>query len=243
MSMPAFTAQASLYRTSNRYRLSGTESGGSHSAQTVVAAYMPGPETQRTCNNCLQGCAESLAECSVIAMAPLAACVFPPACIGAAAAAGALLGACNVASLACIARCQILRCCPKVCGTPNPFEPGQGCCDSNETCVDRYDPNSRGGCCPSDQAACAGKCCPRAHTCCGDTCCPPNYYCLSGGVCSQFPGPSLWPDDWQPPKRPKRPFDYCLAGHEPCGGTCCEPGLECCSVGGGKVACMTNCLH
>jgi hypothetical protein len=243
MNIPHFTAQASLYRTSNRYRSSVHDSGGSPSDRSVIAAYMPGQETQRACNNCLDGCAGSLAECSAISTAPLAACVFPPACPAAAAAAGAALAACNLASLACIARCNILRCCPHACQTPNPFDPGAGCCDKGETCVDRYDPNSRQGCCPTDQAVCGGKCCARGFSCCGDTCCPPNYYCLTGGVCSEFPGPSLWPDDWKPVKPPRRPINYCKIGYEPCGSTCCPPGLECCSVGGGKVACMTNCLH
>jgi len=218
MNMPAFTAQASLYRSSNHYRRSGTDSGDSYSGQTVVAAYMPGPETQRACNNCIEGCAETLAQCAAIAALPLVACVFPPACIGAAAVAGAALAACNVNSLACIARSNLLRCGPKGCGTPNPFDPGEGCCDENEACVDPYDRNSRRGCCPSDQVVCAGKCCPTAHTCCGGTCCPPNHFCRDG-FCSEFPGPSLWPEDWTPPKRPKQPFNYCKIGYEQCGST------------------------
>jgi hypothetical protein len=205
---------------------------------------MPGPETQRACNNCMEGCAASLAECSAAAMAPLAGCIFPPACPAAAAAAGAALGACNLAVFACNARCQILRCCPKLCAFPNPFEPGDGCCDENETCVDRYDANSRHGCCPADQSACGGRCCARGERCCGDSCCPANYFCLEGNICSEFPARSLWPEDATPPRPPIGPaIRHCLRfGFKPCGRTCCPPELECCSVGSNQY-CMTSCLH
>jgi hypothetical protein len=187
MNIPAFTAQASLYRTSNSYRSSALNFGGSSPAQPVVLAYMPGPGTQAKCSTCLSHCAKNLAICSGIAAAPLAACVFPPACLAAAAVAGAALAGCDFTSLGCIADCTWNDCCPKACGTPNPFDPGAGCCDDNEQCVDRYDPNSRQGCCPSDQTVCASKCCALGESCCGDTCCPPHYYCLDGGFCSEFP--------------------------------------------------------
>ena len=54
MSIPEFTAQASLYRTSNRYRSSGSEFSGLPPTQSVVAAYYPGRSTQYRCNKCLQ---------------------------------------------------------------------------------------------------------------------------------------------------------------------------------------------
>src|SRR6476620_12455766 len=56
MSLPAYTAQASLYRTSNRYRSSVAEFSGSVPAQSVVAAYIPGPETQNRCKGCTDAC-------------------------------------------------------------------------------------------------------------------------------------------------------------------------------------------
>lgn len=235
MSIPAFTAQASLYRASNHYRSSGSISDGSTTTLSVRAAYSPGQETQRSCSSCLEGCAKANAICNVIALSTI---WFPPA-------AAAAFAGCATSAAACVGWCVapiVGSCCPKVCGVPNPFDPGVGCCDKNEACVDRYDPNSRHGCCPSDQSVCAGKCCPKGYSCCGDTCCPPNYFCRDG-FCSEFPGPSLWPDDWKPPKLPERPLYYCKLGYEPCGGACCAPGLECCSVGGGRVACMTSCLH
>jgi hypothetical protein len=79
------------------------------------------------------------------------------------------------------------KCCPKLCQLEPFDQPGGGCCDSDEHCVDIDDPNSRHGCCPSDQSVCAGKCCAQGESCCGDTCCPPNYFCRDGGFCSEFP--------------------------------------------------------
>ncbi len=246
MSIPEFTAQISLYRTNNRYRFSSANLNDSVSPQSVIAAYFPGPETQAACDNCLDGCAQTLAQCSLIAGAPLLACIFPPLCPGAAAVAGAALAACDLNSLACIGRCQALHCCPKACGTPNPLDPGEGCCDKNEQCVDRFDSNSRQGCCPSGQSVCDGKCCAEGERCCGDTCCPPNYFCRDGGFCSEFP--SDFPHT--PPPRP--PAHSCTPGATPCGfpdssgviRTCCPPGLQCCSYSAQfGPECKTSCLH
>ena len=236
MNIPGFTAHASLYKTSNRYRTSGSEFDGSRPAQSVAAAYFPGPETQAKCNRCSEIALRNFGVCLGIGAAGSIACgPFYPACFGAA------LGACNLSLLSQQALCAYDDCCPKICGTPNPFEPGQGCCDANEQCVDRYDPNSRQGCCPSDQIVCAGKCCAKGESCCGETCCPAGYFCRNGWVCErEFVGD--FPHT-PPPTPPKRPINYCRIGWEPCGSTCCAPGLECCSVGGGRVACMTNCLR
>jgi len=229
MNILGFTAQASLYRTSNSYRSSALDFGGLSPTQSVVLAYMPGSQTQAQCSTCLGSCAKNLAECSVIAGALLAPCVFPPACAFAAAAAGAALVVCDVTSLACIADCTWNDCCPKKCGTPNPFDPGAGCCDENEQCGDRYDANSRQGCCPSDQNVCGDKCCAKGESCCGDTCCPPNYFCRDGGFCSQFPSPLLpeHPTTPPPPPRPRSTVK-CRVGYKNCGNTCCPPELECC---------------
>jgi hypothetical protein len=49
MNIPAFTAQASLYRTSNRYRSSGREAGNLWSGESVVPAYYPGPAGEAAC--------------------------------------------------------------------------------------------------------------------------------------------------------------------------------------------------
>ena len=246
MNIPEFTAQSSLYRTNNLYHHSaGSAYGDLRSGESIVPAYYPGTETQKSCNRCNEIALRNYGGCLAIGatacgLGCIASGPFYAACF--AGCMGGVLAGCDLNLLREAGTCSLDDCCPKVCGVLNPLEPGVGCCDENESCVDRYDPNSRQGCCPSDQSVCGGKCCPKGHTCCGDTCCPPNHFCRDG-FCSEFPGPSLWPDDWKPPKPPKRPINYCRIGYEPCGGTCCPPGLECCSVGGGRVACMTNCLH
>jgi hypothetical protein len=198
MNLPAFTAEASLYRTSNRYRSSGSEFDGSPTTKSVVAAYFPGPRTQGKCNQCIKDCAKANAACNFLALATI---WYPPA-------AAAAFGACFQGALVCSGWCVapvIGECCPKVCGFPNPLEPGEGCCDEDEHCVDRYDPNSRQGCCPSDQRVCGGKCCVKGDSCCGDTCCPSNFFCLDG-FCSQFPGPLFGSGDLDPPKLPIDPL-------------------------------------
>lgn len=244
MNMPGFTAEASLYRTSGRYRASASDFGGSPLSEPIVPAYFPGPGTQAACNTCLEGCAKNNAICSFLAMQPLWGCIFPPACPVAAAIAGSLLAGCQTTHLICSAGCVVpgpwTSCCPKVCSFPNPLEPGEGCCDEGENCVDRFDPNARHGCCPSDQSVCGGKCCAKGDSCCGDECCPAGWFCVDG-FCSQsvsFPTGEPPP----PPPSPPGPW-YCLLGWEPCQVSpsrwvCCPPGKECC----GSKGCQGTCV-
>jgi hypothetical protein len=241
MKIPEFTAEASLYRTTGRYRVSASDFGVSPPSEAIVPAYLPGPETQARCNSCMEKCADRAAYCNAAAMAPLAGCVFPPACPVAAATAGGLLAGCQTALLGCAATCSLPRpelfglkllgespCCPKVCGFTHPFAMGEGCCDEGEHCVDRFDPNARQGCCPSDQSVCGGKCCAKGDRCCGNECCPAGWFC-SDGVCTQsVPFPS------EPPPEPPEPpmhLEICPLGWTPCKGGCCAPGLECCPNG------------
>lgn len=235
MKIPEFTATASLYSTSNRYRSSGSEFAGSAPAQSVVAAYFPGPETQAKCNRCSEIALRNFGICIATgAVGCIASGPFYPIC------AGGVLAGCDLGLLSQEAACAYDDCCPKICGTPNPFDPGEGCCDNNETCVDRYDPNSRQGCCPSDQSVCGGKCCAKGYSCCGDTCCPPNYFCRDGGFCSEFPSDLLPPPGTPPPPPPP---NNCIFGGAPCGTKCCPLGLECCGVFQGQPDCKTSCLH
>jgi hypothetical protein len=235
MSIPEFTAEASLYRTTNRYRSSGSEFDGSIADQSVVAAYFPGTATQAKCNRCSEIALRNYGVCLGIgAIGCIASGPAYPIC------AGIALEGCNLELLGAQALCAYDDCCPKICGTPNPFDPGEGCCDANEQCVDRYDPNSRQGCCPSDQSVCAGKCCAKGESCCGDTCCPPNYFCRDGGFCSEFPS-DLLPPPGTP--GPPPPINNCIFGGEPCQGKCCPPGLVCCGGSPGQPDCKTSCLR
>jgi len=236
MSVPGFTAHTSLYRTRGWYRGSAM-APGVLTSETIIPAYRPGPETQAACSRCNERCATTLAECTLLAAAPLLACVIPPLCPGAVATSAALLTGCLKLNGICVGRCFTTTCCPNFCGDffeLNPFEPGEGCCDVGERCVDKSDPNSRRGCCPSGQLVCGGRCCAPGERCCGSQCCPPSWFCMPDGTCTQSPGFPI-----TPPPTPPLPKTFCRAGWTPCDGECCEPGLECCP----DRVCRRHCLH
>lgn len=249
MNIPAFSAQASLYRTSNHYRSVVAVSDGSIPAQSVVAAYIPGPETQNRCSGCTDKCVNvrnfCLAEtAAMVAEACLTSLGFG---CGAAIALGEIQAAsCEEGYLSCFGICNIpsadgiweSSCCPKVCGIPTPGVGGSGCCDHGETCVGLDSPNTRDGCCPVGQY-CGGNCCARGESCCGNTCCPSNYFCLEGGICTEFP--PFTPPGWEPPPPPE---NNCIFGGEPCGRKCCPPGKFCCGLwADGTPKCWDTCLH
>ncbi len=239
MNIPEFTAEASLYSSINNYRSSVSELVGS-SPELVVAAYFPGAATQAKCNRCSEIALRNYGVCLFVGgIGCIASGPFYPIC------AGGVLAGCNLGLLGAQALCTYDDCCPKICGTPNPFDPGEGCCDQNETCVDRYDLNSRQGCCPSDQSVCAGKCCAKGDSCCGDTCCPPNYFCRDGGFCSQYPTDLLPPKGQPTPTPPQQESGcYLFEGGSPCGSRCCYGGLQCCGVDiNGQPDCKVTCVR
>lgn len=53
--------------------------------------------------------------------------------------------------------------------------------------------------------------------------------------------PSAIPFGNPPPPPP--PVNNCIFGGAPCGTKCCLPGLECCGVFNGQPDCKTSCLH
>jgi hypothetical protein len=238
MNIPEFTAEASLYKTSRHYRSSVADVGSLIADQSVVAAYYPGPSTQKGCDKCLQNCADDQSSCEDFA---LAASFFVPW-------GPAVYPICDDDAARCRRDCinpPFGACCPKACGPRNPYDPREGCCDRNDQCVDQNDPNSRHGCCPSDQRVCGGKCCAKGDSCCGDTCCPAGFFCRDGWICEpQFIGSF----GVTPPKpRGRTPYvgliaEWCRHGETPCGATCCLPGLECCyNVPPYTGVCRTSC--
>jgi hypothetical protein len=261
--IPLFTAEASLYRSRGNYSTTWSEGSGPTEANAIVPAYFPGSGTQHDCSICLGDVAKSLIICDAVpAVTAAVVCAasgwftFGISCAAAGAALATALVACDAAALVATGVCAATTCCPKLCGTPNPFDPGSGCCDADEACVDQNDPNSRNGCCPSNQSVCAGKCCPVGSSCCGDTCCPlPNHCCGStccgpgvpccgDSCCSLLPPPGT--------HTPTPPPTSCSAGSSPCGfpdssgviRTCCPPGLQCCSYSAQfGPDCKTSCLH
>jgi hypothetical protein len=220
MKMPEFTAEASLYRTNGRYRTSTSSSlGDLQHSHFVTPAYHP--TSHARCDDCLAKCIESFGLCLVGAV------FWPPAS-----------SACVTESWACAAICSLGPwCCPKRCKFDLGDLAGGGCCDADEQCVDPSDPNSRSGCCPSDQSVCGGRCCAKGATCCGNECCPAGWFCIDG-FCSEFPGPLL-PPKGTPPEPSPHKWSQCIAGYTPCNGNCCPPGKECCGDG----VCRWTCLH
>jgi hypothetical protein len=216
MNIPEFTAQASLYRTSNRYRSSGSEFGDLGPGASVLPAYYPGPAAQAACNNCLNSAVDDYLKC-------IASEGFPASLIY-----------CTLKAWWDGGSCVVDDCCPKRCGPPDFFDlAGSGCCDKDENCVDQNDANSRHGCCPSDQRVCAGKCCAKGESCCGDTCCPPGWFCTAG-VCSQFL-------PFGPPPPPPPPPRFCKTASD-CGLglQCCPAGA---GPAGDLGVCQPVCIH
>src|SRR6266480_4166126 len=218
MNMPGFTAGASLYQTSGRYRVSNGGLFKGAPTQRVVLADIIGVDDV-ACSNCYGKCADNLGICYGIAVAAVPICL---PCTGAA------FAECNTQSYACTAFCNLpgQSCCPEFC------YPGK-CCGRGETCVDDNDPNSRYGCCPSNQNVCGGSCCAKGDTCCGDECCPAGHFCLDGKTCSQY---GIFVTTPPPPPPPPPPI--CLnPDYEPCQVSpdhwvCCPPGQECCGPRG-----------
>jgi len=187
---------------------------------------------RQLCNECMDTCRDDLLICQVVDAAAVGAtCIFcPPCCVIEVIEAGAAAsGGCDVTYGGClVASC--LRggkaCCPVFCHFD--LNPGEGCCDSGEVCVDEHEPNSRSGCCSSDKA-CGSHCCGSNERCQpGDVCCPQgalicNGVCCTNGTCDSR-------------------GDCCPSPSRVCAGTCCAPFDVCCNNAccGGDNLCINN---
>lgn len=240
MTLPGFSAACSLYQGVGRYRPPERSLPGRAVAPdpSVVPAYFPGPVSSGKCQAMIKGCLEkSAALCAVTVP------FFPPSIVG-----------CAIEGFGCagIALRPGSDCCPQVCDF-DPFnQPGGGCCDEGETCVDQGDPNSRSGCCPAGQSVCGGKCCGPGEKCCGASCCPgaanccgDECGCQGGSICQDgvctFPsfgggGNPPPPDAISIP----RPPTGCPEGWKEClnATQCCAPGIKCCGSG-----CSPSCVN
>lgn len=238
MNLPAFTAQASLYRTSNRYRSAGGDFGGSTADESVVAAYIPGPETRQRCSECTHSCESVRNVCLAKAVAySIEQCLLSGSFWGCGKAVFDGVGPfadCYQVYEACRGLCHLPNdsgiggpCCPKLCAF-SPFKDGAGCCDHGEACVGSHNPNTRDGCCPVGQE-CFGNCCAKGE------------HCLEGGICSTEPG--YFDDSYPPPPPP--PVNNCLFGGIPCGRKCCLGDEVCCfdATLGGHVCKLYTCIH
>ena len=267
MSLPGFTAEASMFRSRRQYASGAFGLDAAAPSDTVQLAYRPGSETQSSCRKCLDGCNSAAENCVADASSILLGCIFPPDCAIAVAAYGEALATCAITNAACKGVCALPyfgSCCPKVCGFPDPLDPGSGCCDEGEHCVDENDPNARDGCCPADRSTCGGHCCAPGDSCCGDSCCPAGYTCDQGVCCPPYyhvcggqccgafnkccNGQCCSSADQQCDpvtgacSTPPRPPSPCRAGWELCAGECCPPDKVCC---GDPLACREGyeCIH
>ena len=256
MSAPGFTGQASIFRSRNRYQVNTAVLNTSPQQNSFVPAY-PLPETMRQCRKCQDNCLRNRTVCE----AGLAwGCAFGP--LGCAAA----WAACEGYYALCLGACHLPdfplspgECCPVPCSFGSFFEslfdPGVNCCDYNETCVDRNDPNSRYGCCPADQIVCGGNCCAKGERCCGTTCCPTNHPCCNGQCCGASDmlcvnGHCGYPDfgpyiPAPPSEKPTPPVSgQCPPGRKLCGADkCCRQDQYCCGGPGAEYCSDGRCVN
>jgi hypothetical protein len=168
------------------------------------------PKSHEACDACLNSCLTTFTICSAGALA------FPPLLLG-----------CVKTSWLCAGACSVGACCPKRCEVDADLA-GGGCCDADEQCVDKSDPNSRSGCCPSDQMVCSGQCCPLGSTCCGGLCCD-ALFCIDGFCTDYVPFPTTPPAPDAPTES-----DCSVPGATPCQRPwgewlCCAPDMVCCA--------------
>jgi hypothetical protein len=241
MNIPAFTAESSLYRSGNSYRVSTTESNASLPADSIVLALSA--EGWANCDACEKKCGRQYLEC-----------FFKP---------WSFFGVgCVADAWWCLAECHFEGepCCPKDCG--------EYCCSFGEQCS-HYSgccPGDRvvcgGYCCSAGNSCCGNTCCNAGQACCGDTCCAPGQTCCDGTCCSgnccgntccDAGVPccgdrccSFLPPPGTPPPPP--PDNNCIFGGEPCVGKCCPIGTVCCGGSPGQPDCrpgstINACLH
>ena len=187
----------------------------------VRPAYL-GSNQAQMCNACTGSCEKDFGICQGIdAGGTLGSCIFcPPCCPVAVGVGAAASGACDATLAGCLAACMVpgADCCPVFCFFS--LNPGEGCCDSGETCVSQSDPVARGGCCANNQA-CGISCCPSGYACCGGAnCCSPKQACSTEGVCCPPPQSNVTPVSCH---------GVCCAAGMVCRDVCCPPNAAVCN--------------
>lgn len=235
LAVPGFVADASAYRSPNRY---ATLNAGAdiRAVDTVSLAYHPTPAQMVRCSDCYDSALRDWAICAAatVILGPLSAL-------------------CWAEFYRRVGWCSQTACCPNRCRLDPDMFNGAGCCDANETCVDAGDPNSRNGCCPATQAVCGGRCCAPGDICCGEICCTPerccngqccvgNEMCIDGRYCGYppFAPPPQPKSKSTEPWSPSKEFDpemFCLSGIA-CNGKCCPPFTQCCNDGSCRRICI-----
>jgi hypothetical protein len=208
MSIPEFTAQVSLYRTSNRYRSSGSECGDLQSGESIV----PSDQAYGTINptfsitdfvkfspDFLGRYNDSLGLYNVRDCCTNCLASFP--CADESCRRQRLFNCSRKCNAEVIGGCGCppgRSVCEGLCCGPGEVCTLTGCSPPNQVC------NNRGGC----LGRCLPEgCCPPHRTVCNNHCCEYGWSCTSEGCC---------------------PPGVC------CESTACPPGKFCC---GGKICC------
>src|SRR6266850_5982083 len=194
MNIPQFTAQASLYRTNNRYRSLAFDYASP--PKTVLVPQLGGPGFEGLAN-CLMDCADkhptwTAEQCNKICSDPggFKVPTYHPG------------QTTQIRCNDCIKSCAIERstCDLRVAAALDWWNlPGGvllhwGCADEEASCRRSCNAPILGPCCPKacgprDSSNPGEGCCDRGDSCCGGTCCPPNFICHDGGICSAPPPP------------------------------------------------------
>lgn len=237
MTMPGFTAEASVYKTSQYYRM-----GGTSDALASGLGIVP----QQPDDSCIGD-----PECICRHLTPGAREWCPP---------GAHLGQCCLVS---DGPCCSGKCCPKgwycadgdsgLCCQQGEHPCGNRCCPRDQPCCG-------GKCCPSGQYCADGDsalCCKPGEVVSNGHCCPPGYdwilgkcylrcgriYCPEGSYCSNPGTNTCCPNGWSGCGA----VACCPPGERCCGGKCCPQGQVCGSwehslcCPSGEVGCDTIC--
>ena len=171
MSAPGMTAERSLYKSTVTYRSAVAQAD--RGVDRVALAYAPTAGPMEACNECVDGCAKSLAYCSAGAAVAVAGCFFPPACFAAIAAAAAIQATCDVTAATCTSVCAATTCCPKHCsGIPTRSTWAAAAVTRVKAACPRTI-RTRGTAAAPSTRPWTGACCAKGEICCGGQCVDP----------------------------------------------------------------------
>ncbi len=232
MSLPLFTAEASLCKTRQTYR--GYSSFGPDTGSIVAASVPAHPHSDSpSCKACLD--LGGLAYAGCLGQAVVTAGYCGPflyfLCL-AGEVAGCVTAYLTYAGTVChafgipswLGGTLGPPCCPVVCSA--------GCCNSGETCAGLDPTTAQNLCCSPGLTVCGQNCCDASERCMPDgSCCPTANLCGHEDCCT--------------PDETCMPQDYCCPNDQVCGQTCCSSGDTCmpdgsCCPAGHKV-CSGNC--
>ena len=193
MSLPTFTAQASLYRTSTYYRSAAFDRASQQRGLVIPQLGGPGFEGYANCFIDCKDKGRTDDQCKKLCSDPVGYKVptYHPG------------QKTQIKCNDCIRVCTIDRetCDLRVAASLDWWNPvggawlHWGCANEEANCRGYCNVPRLGPCCPKecgprDSSRPGEGCCDRDDSCCGGTCCPPSFLCQNG-VCSPPPPPPL----------------------------------------------------